>query len=999
MSKSSELSPLQRSVLVIEGLKNKIKILENAQTEAIAIVGMACRFPGGANTPEAFWHLLSEGVDGISELKGDRWQVNDYYDPKPGTPGKMYTREAGCVDNIDQFDPQFFNISPREAMTIDPQHRLLLEVSWEALEQSGNIPDRVQGSPTGVFVGISATEYSWIAKQSNADLSMGAYAVTGLPLYGAAGRLSYTFGLTGPSMAIDTACSSSLVALHQACNSLRQKECDMALAGGVNLFLLPNGFIWLSQAQMSSPDGRCKTFDERADGAGWGSGCGMLVLKRLSDALDSRDNILATIRGSAVNQDGPTSGFTVPNSASQQQVIRQALRNAQLNPSQVSYIEAHGTGTPLGDPIELRSLAEVFAQDGARKEPLAIASVKTNIGHLASAAGISGVMKAILQLQHQQIAPHLHLKQPTSKFNWQETSFYIPTQLTPWEVKEGTRIAGVSSFGASGTNAHILLEEAPLASPSEAEFERPYHLFTLSAKTEKALSELIERYSTHLETHQDLKLADICFTTNTGRSHFNHRLALLAQDRQELLDRLQSSEQNRWSGYLENEAKTPKIAFLFTGQGSQYLNMGKELYETQPIFRQALEQCEAILRSELDWSLLEILYPQTSDSDSTLDQTAYTQPTLFALEYALVQLWKSWGIKPNWVMGHSVGEYVAATVAGVFSLEDGLKLIAARGKLMQNLPGEGTMAAVMASEETVQAAIASDPTISLAAINGPTSVVISGARNAITHWCNQLESQGIKTKSLNVSHGFHSQLMEPILAEFEAIANSITYHVPKIPLISNLSGTRADSSIATARYWVNHIRQPVRFAPSMETLHQEGCKIFLEIGPKPILLGMGRYCISEPEILWLPSLHPAIQDWQQILSSLSQLYITGIKVDWNGCDRPYTRQKSILPTYPFQHQPYWVEISELAEKGSSDIMHNYYVRLAIHAFENGQLQEFQHHLEQVENMSNLELKAFLNNQSQSPIFASLLAGDWEKVSEISTQVERMSEEEIKSTIR
>ncbi len=386
---TSDLSPLQRSLLVIERLKSKIQDLENAKTEPIAIVGMACRFPGSANDPQKFWELLSNGVDGISEVPPDRWDINDYYHPQPGTPGKMYTYEAGCIQNTEYFDPQFFNISPAEAMTIDPQHRLLLEVSWEALENSGNIPERVEGSLTGVFVGISATEYGSIAREAKLDTKMGAYAVTGLPLYGSAGRLSYTFGLTGPSMAIDTSCSSSLVALHQACQSLRQKECNMALAGGVNLFLLPNGFIWLSQSRMSALDGRCKAFDENADGAGWGSGCGMLVLKRLSDAVSSNDNILAVIRGSALNQDGPSSGFTVPNSAAQQQVIRQALKNAKLNPSEVSYIEAHGTGTPLGDPIELRSLAEVFGEDTTRQEPLMIASVKSNIGHLASAAGIS----------------------------------------------------------------------------------------------------------------------------------------------------------------------------------------------------------------------------------------------------------------------------------------------------------------------------------------------------------------------------------------------------------------------------------------------------------------------------------------------------------------------------------------------------------------------------------------------------------------------------------
>ncbi|NEO71399.1 polyketide synthase, partial [Moorena sp. SIO3H5] len=505
-----KLSASKQVLLALKEAKTRIEGLEYAKTEPIAVVGMACRFPGGADNPQKLWQLLSGGVDAITEIPPKRWKVDKYYDPNPETPGKMYTRFGGFLhENIEQFDPLFFGISEREAVSIDPQHRLLLEVSWEALENAGYIPHRLDNSLTGVFVGITNCEYDAIARKAT-ETNVAPYAITGLPLNAAAGRLSYTLGLTGPSMAIDTACSSSLVAIHQACQSLRLQECQMALAGGVNLWLLPEGFISTCQAKMSSADGRCKTFDEEAEGTAWGEGCGILVLKRLSDAEAAKDNILAVIRGSAVNQDGPSSGFTVPNSSSQQQVIRQALKMAKVKPSQVSYIEAHGTATSLGDPIELRSLGAVFAEERSAQDPLMIGSIKTNIGHLASAAGISGVIKVILQIQHRQIVPHLHLKNPTRKFDWNNSPIVVATQGTTWEVKDRSRIAGVSSFGASGTNAHVILEEAPAQVKSSGDIpERPLHILSLSAKTPPALTELIKDYQQHLETNKEDSLADI----------------------------------------------------------------------------------------------------------------------------------------------------------------------------------------------------------------------------------------------------------------------------------------------------------------------------------------------------------------------------------------------------------------------------------------------------------------------------------------------------------
>ncbi len=961
-----ELSALQRAVVLIEKIKKKLSQQEYSLREPIAIIGIGCRLPGGSNNPKQFWELLSNGVDAVQEIPDVRWEKDAYYDSDPETPGKMYTRCGGFIPEVDKFDPKFFNISPREALTIDPQHRLLLEVSWEAFESAGIIPQRLDSTPVGVFVGITLNEYDKIIQQAAAR-NLEHYGVTGVLLNVAAGRISYTFGLTGPCMSIDTACSSSLVAIHQACQSLRLKECQMALAGGVNLILLPESMIITSKAKMLSVDGRCKTFDATADGMGRGEGCGMLLLKRLSDAQADGDNILAVIRGSAVNQDGASSGLTVPNGFSQEQLIRQALKMAKLEPSDVSYVEAHGTGTPLGDPIELRALGRVFAKDPAREKSLIVGSVKTNIGHLEAAAGVSGVIKVILQLQHKQIVPHLHLKSPTPNFNWQEYPLVVPTQLTPWEVTKGRRIAGVSSFGVSGTNANLILEAAPSQvksadtqrrrqaqgnsrQDSEGDLERSLHLLTLSAKTETALSELVIRYQNYLEklnseagVVETIKLADICYTANTGRAHFQYRLAAIASNQQELLQKLSSCATKNevagvFSGLLSSTINSPKIAFLFTGQGSQYLNMGKQLYQQAPVFRQALNECDEILSSILEHSLLSIIYPKDNQETSLLDQTAYTQPALFAIEYALAKLWESWGIKPNIVMGHSVGEYVAATVAGVWSLEAGLKLIATRGRLMQQLPASGEMIAVMASELKVsQLLTAYRDKVAIAAINGSESTVISGESVTVRAIASRLESEGIKTKQLQVSHAFHSPLMEPMLAEFEAVANQISFNQPTIPIMSNVTGAKADNSIATAQYWVNHVRQPVRFAQAMAALHTQGYEIFLEIGPKPILLGIGRQCLPENVGIWLPSLRPSqiplptplrkergvegiplergkpddtelfSSDWQQMLSSLGQLYVKGAKVDWLEFYRDDRHQKVVLPTYPFQRQRYWVE--------------------------------------------------------------------------------------------
>ena len=908
----------QRLLQALDDAINKLEAVEQAKTEPIAIIGMGCRFPGGVDHPEAFWQLLVMGIDAITEVPLERWNLEDYFDPDPEVPGKMYTRWGGFLDHVDQFDPQFFGISPREAIKLDPQQRLLLETSWEALEAAGGLASPDTLNQTGVFVGVTTNDYARLLIPPDDLTRIDAYFLSGNPLNAVAGRLAYTLGLQGPCMAIDTACSSALVALHLACQSLRNQECKQALAGGVNLILTPENTIALSKAKMLAPDGRCKTFDAAANGIVRGEGCGIVVLKRLADAIADGDNIQALIRGSAVNQDGASGGFTVPNRSAQEALIREALSRAKIEPASVDYVEAHGTGTPLGDPIEVRALAAVLGEERSRDHPLQIGSVKTNIGHLESAAGMAGLFKLVLSLQHEQLPPHLHFHSPNPYINWSDLPVSVPTALTPWARGNRSRIAGLSSFGASGTNAHVIVEESPLPPIKARSIRRPLQILALSAKTPGALEEIADRYLKHLINHPDQCFANTCFSHNTARDHFKYRLAVVAtaaSDATAKLDAWRQGEDAVGVYTVQREKETPvRIAFLFTGQGSQSVEMGRQLYETQPVFQAALKDCDELLRPYLDKPLLQVLYPSkagTAATPSALDQTAYTQPALFALEYALCQLWQSWGIEPDVVMGHSIGEYVAACVAGVFSLEDGLKLIAARGRLMQALPPLGAMVAVLASPDQVQPLLSAYANqVTVAAINGPQSLVLSGETLAVQTICNILSTQGVKTKPLQVSHAFHSSLMQPMLAEFRQMLAQVRFQNPYLKLVSNLTGQVAGTEIATPDYWCRHIIQPVQFAASLKTLEHQGYDVFVEIGPKPVLLGMGRSMLPQEGLTWLPSLRPGQNDWLQMLQSLASLYLQGVRVNWRGFDRSDLRSRVPLPSYPFQRQRYWVEVDQ-----------------------------------------------------------------------------------------
>ncbi|MDZ7269344.1 MAG: SDR family NAD(P)-dependent oxidoreductase [candidate division KSB1 bacterium] len=970
MSNSPKHSPdqdaLRRALFAVKDMRAKLAALEQARKEPIAIVGLACRLPGGVRDRRSYWHLLANGIDAVSEIPPDRWDVEAYYDPDPDAPGKMYTRHGSFVSDIDKFDPQFFGIAPREAASMDPQQRMLLEVTWEALENAGYAPDKLAGSATGVFVGISTNDFAHYLERDQDPTAIDPYTGTGGAFCVAAGRLSYFLGLHGPNFAVDTACSSSLVAVHLACESLRSGKSQMAIAAGVNLILIPEPNIYFTRMRAISPDGRCKTFDAAADGYGRGEGCGVIVLKRLSQALADGDHIHAVIRGTAINHDGRSSGLTVPNGQAQQAVIRAALADAGLDPLQVSYVDAHGTGTPLGDPIEMRALAAALCRGRSRTQPLIVGSAKTNFGHLEAAAGIAGLLKVVLALQHRQIPPHLHFKNPSPHIPWEEIPVVIPTRLQPWTAPAGERIAGVSSFGFSGTNAHVVLQEWPAAGlevPDRQQMQEggsgvteerareqvrlalpqavlpSQQILTLSARSESALRELAQRYAEMLATPEAPTLADLTFTANTGRTHMAHRLAVPAETVEQVREQLAAFAAGQTAPHvitgMSAEAATggPKLAFLFTGQGAQYPGMGRRLYETEPVFRAALQKCDELLRPHLEKPLLSVLFSEESSlpaeqrslrTDHWLHQTVYTQPALFALEYALAEMWKAWGIKPAVVMGHSVGEYAAACVAGMFNLEDGLKLIAARGRLMQALPQNGAMAAIFAGEERVSAALADcRERVSIAAINGPQHVVISGEQEAVAAIVRTLAAEGIKSKPLTVSHAFHSPLMAPMLDAFEQVAGEITFQPPRIPIISNVTGRRLEieswqagsapaAHAATAFsnpqiYWRRHVREAVRFAASLQTLQELGCQVFLEVGPHPTLLGMARACVPANYGTWVPSLRKSHDDWPEILANLARLYVNGVPVNWSAFHRDRGGRRVPLPTYPFQRERHWID--------------------------------------------------------------------------------------------
>jgi acyl transferase domain-containing protein/acyl-CoA synthetase (AMP-forming)/AMP-acid ligase II/acyl carrier protein len=850
----------------------------------IAVVGMGCRFPD-ADNPDEFWQHLVDGHDAIKDIPVQRWDVDSY--------PQINTRRAGLLKHVDLFDADFFGIAGKEADAMDPQQRLVLEVAYEALEYAGIAPESLAESETGVFIGISTDDYA--AWQLSAMEAIDAYASTGKTFSIVANRLSYLLDLRGPSLAIDTACSSSLVAVHQACQSLRQQECSLALAGGVNLVLSPQLMVALSAANMLAPDGQCKTFADDANGYVRGEGCGVVVLKRLVDAERDGDPVLAVIRGSAVNQDGRSNGLTAPNLNAQQSVIKKALANAQVKAEAVSYIEAHGTGTPLGDPIEMDALLSVFRQT----PELNVGSVKTNIGHLEAAAGIAGLIKVIQSLRHQTIPAHLHCRTRNPLIKLDGTGFSIPIKTQPWLVEQ--RIAGVSSFGFGGTNAHIVVAEAKRPElPTE---NKTAQMLMLSAKSSDALQQLLQRYSEFIRREPQLNLADLCYSAALGRSDFNYRSAIVADTSSALVEALQTEALKTFTATLKTARK---IAFLYTGQGAQTRQMGLQLYRTEAVFKAAIDTCALLLADELALPLMEVMF---DDDDRLLNQTGYTQPLLFSLQYALAKLWQSWGIKPDVLLGHSVGEYAVACLSGIFDLPDAVKLIAARGRLMQALPANGGMAAVFAEVGAIEAAIAKvSGLVVIAGFNSPSLQVISGENGAVAAVCETLREQGVSSQPLTVSHAFHSPLMHDMLAEFAEVAQSCRYYQPNIAIVSSLTGKRIDMEMSSPDYWVAHITEPVRFSGAVAALLAETCDIAIEIGPQPHASAMAQQASGAETVQWLPSLKRGVGDRDVLLSTVAKLYQLGVNIDRYSMYSGLAHRRLIgLPSYPFQRQRYWLD--------------------------------------------------------------------------------------------
>ncbi|BDX34821.1 putative polyketide synthase [Mycobacterium antarcticum] len=874
-----------------------------------AIVGYAARFPG-ASDADAYWDLLREGREAISEVPGDRWNADDFFDPEPGVPGKIVTRRAGFVDDVTGFDAPFFGMSTREVRLMDPQHRILLETAWRAVEHSGTAPTALANTNTGVFVGLATHDYLGMASDELTYPEIEAYLAIGTSSAAAAGRISYRLGLQGPAVAVDTACSSSLVAIHQACQALRLGECDLALAGGANVLLSPATMITFSSAHMLAPDGRCKTFDAAADGYVRGEGCGVILIKRLDDAIADGDRIRAVIRGSAVNQDGASGGLTVPNGVAQQRVIADALTRAGVQPRDVSYLEAHGTGTALGDPIEAQAAGAVLGAGREPGQPLLIGSAKTNIGHLEAAAGIAGVIKVILSLEHETLPKHLNFENPSPHIPWDRLPVEVVRETIPWTRGERPRIAGVSSFGFAGTNAHVVLEEAPVAcQPTEepAPAER-FSILPLSARTPAALTQLAAQYRDWLSAHPEAALADVCFTAGTGRAHQEHRAALVVDSRESAIELLGALADDRpASGLVRGESReTPKTAWLFTGQGSQYAGMAKELYDTEPVFAETLDRCAATVADVLAEPLLSVIFDlDDPDRGEALRQTAYAQPALFAVELGLARLWQSWGLEPDVVLGHSVGQYSAACVAGVLSLEDGVRLMAERGRLFGSLPAGGRMVAVFTGAQRVESLTDEYPTLSVAAYNGA-NTVLSGPVGDLQQAVAALTADGVRCDWLDTSHAFHSALLDPILDEFESYAQKFDYAAPQRVLIDNRTGQQLGwSARLDGAYWRRHARQPVQFAKSLQTLAALNCKVLIEIGPQPVLTATALRAWPEPTTAprAIASLRQRVADHRQITEAIADAYVLGHLPNFGALQHAPAR-KLDLPTYPFEHRHY-----------------------------------------------------------------------------------------------
>ncbi|MFI6347321.1 beta-ketoacyl synthase N-terminal-like domain-containing protein [Streptomyces sp. NPDC050560] len=884
--------------------------------DPIAIVGVGLRFPGGCESADDFDDLLRDGRSGISPLPEDRWDAEAFRPGSADEKGKIHTAGGGFLDRIDLFDAPFFNISPKEAQYVDPQQRLVLETAWHALEHAGVDPTPLRRGNGGVYIGASSIDYA---------LEMGAlpyealdgHLASGITLFPLSGRLSYFLGWRGPSVTVDTACSSSLSALHMAAQGLRLGDCDIALCGGVNVLHHPSIMVMFSHGQMLAEDGQCKTFDEDADGYVRAEGCGMLVLKRYSEARRAGDRVLALVRGTAIGQDGDSAGLTVPNGPAQEVVIRRALATAGLQPSDIQYVEAHGTGTPIGDPIELGAINDVFAASHTRDAPLLVGSAKTNLGHMEPASGIVGVIKTVLQMRSGTVYPHLNLHTPSTRIPWDTYPIRVPTECVPWP--QGTRRAVVNSFGFAGTIAASVLEESPAQEPVETALDGSrLAVFTLSAKSRAGLRRQAERYVDFLDGRDDGDdIRSLCRGAATGRAHFGHRLAGVVDD----VGGVRKLLAPRPDDETGTTAAPRKTAFLFSGQGAQYAGMAADLYDRFPAFRDPVDACDGLFAPHLERSIRELLTRETGAED--IHRTEYTQPALFTLEYALARLWISWGIKPNVVLGHSIGEVAAATVAGLLTLPDAVTLVAARARLMQSVRAPGGMAAVSRPVEEIEPMLGRWPALAVAAVNAPGQCVISGDVAELDELTAHLAADGIRSEKLSVSHAFHSPLMAEVFDDFRTAMADITFHRPSVPIVSNLTGRVATyTEIASPDYWVRHIGEPVRFMAGVRAVEKRGRHTFLEIGPSAALTALARQSVLGDGHHWVASLRRRDGGETALLRALADLYTAGAPVDWNGV---YAGQapapETGLPGYAFERKRYWLPLAGTARYSRGPAAH------------------------------------------------------------------------------